>query len=87
MIRDDRELLADLARMNTDVVPLAMRIMDDTATFDEQRTFADRLIELATRLRDRAHRTGLVIDGDTASDNPNNGELTTVQAAGSLCPP
>ena len=26
MIREDRELLAELARLNTDVVPLAMRI-------------------------------------------------------------
>ncbi len=30
MIRDDRELLAELARLNTDVVPLAMRIMDES---------------------------------------------------------
>lgn len=70
MIRVDRELLADLARMNTDVVPLAMRIMDDDATFDEQQTFADRLIELATRLRDRANQTGLVIDSDTGCAYP-----------------
>jgi hypothetical protein len=70
VIRVDRELLADLARMNTDVVPLAMRIMDDDATFDEQQTFADRLIELATRLRDRANQTGLVIDSDTGCAYP-----------------
>ncbi|MGH3798978.1 MAG: hypothetical protein ACRDTD_02390 [Pseudonocardiaceae bacterium] len=70
MIRADRELLADLARMNSDVVPLAMRIMDDSATFDEQRTFADRLIELGIRLRDRAHQTGLVIDSDTVEQSP-----------------
>lgn len=36
MIRADRELLAELARVNTDVVPLTMQIMDDSATFDEQ---------------------------------------------------
>ena len=67
MIRADRELLADLARLNSDVVPLAMRIMDDSATFDEQQTFADRLIELGTRLRDRVHYTGMVIDSDHQS--------------------
>ncbi|MGH3839546.1 MAG: hypothetical protein ACRDSF_28170 [Pseudonocardiaceae bacterium] len=66
-IRADRELLADLARMNSDVVPLAMRIMDDSATLAEQRTFADRRIELGTRLHDRAHQTGLVIDSDHQS--------------------
>lgn len=70
MIREDRELLADLARMNSDVVPLAMRIIDDKATFDEQRTLVDRLIELGTRLRDRAHQTGLVIDSDTIEQSP-----------------
>jgi hypothetical protein len=67
MIRADRELLAELARLNSDVVPLAMKIMDDSATFDEQRTFADRLIELGTRLHDRAHQIGLVIDSDHQS--------------------
>lgn len=61
MIRADRELLADLARMNTDVVPLAMRIMDRSATTEEQQTFADRLIDLGTRLGRRA-RTGMIVD-------------------------
>jgi hypothetical protein len=50
MIRADRELLVDLARLNFDVVPLAMRIMDDSAAREEQQMFADRLIDLGTRL-------------------------------------
>ena len=66
MTHADRELPADLARMSSDVVPLAMRIMDDSATFDEQQTFADRLIELGARINHRAHQTGLVIDYDAA---------------------
>ncbi|MGH3794684.1 MAG: hypothetical protein ACRDSP_07315 [Pseudonocardiaceae bacterium] len=61
MIRTDRELLADLARLNSDVVPLAMRIIDDTATTEEQQTFADRLTDLGTRMSRRAH-TAMVID-------------------------
>ena len=61
MIRSDRELLADLARMNTDVAALAMRIMDRTASTEEQQTFADRLLDLGTRLGRRA-RTTMVID-------------------------
>jgi hypothetical protein len=69
MIRADRELLADLARMNSDVVPLAMRIMDDSATREEQHTFAERLIELGTRLSHRARHTGIVIDGGTGTDD------------------
>ncbi|MGH3475979.1 MAG: hypothetical protein ACRDRY_11690 [Pseudonocardiaceae bacterium] len=67
MIRADRELLADLARLNSDVVPLAMQIMDDSATREEQQTFADRLIELGTRLNHRAHHAGIVIDSETAT--------------------
>lgn len=36
MIREDRLLLADLGQLNTDVAPLALRIMDGTATAAEQ---------------------------------------------------
>ena len=67
MIRADRELLAELARMNSDVAPLAMRIMDDSATRDEQQALAERLIELGTRLSHRARLTRIVIDGDTGT--------------------
>lgn len=35
MIRPDCGLLANLARLNSDVVPLAMQIMDDSATREE----------------------------------------------------
>jgi hypothetical protein len=69
MIRADRELLADLARMNSDVVPLAMQIIDDSATREEQQTFAERLIELGTRLSHRARHTAIVIAGDTDTSN------------------
>jgi hypothetical protein len=49
MIREDRLLLADLARLNTDVVPLAMRIMDQSATAEEHYAFAERLAAMARR--------------------------------------
>ncbi len=32
MTREDRELLAELGRLNSDVVPLAMKIMDESVT-------------------------------------------------------
>ncbi|MGH3885373.1 MAG: hypothetical protein ACRDSZ_02195 [Pseudonocardiaceae bacterium] len=67
MIRADRELLADLARLNSDVVPLAMQIMDDSAAREGQQMFAYRLIELGIRLNHRTH-PGIVIDGDTGTD-------------------
>jgi hypothetical protein len=35
VIREDRLLLVEPGRFNTDVVPLAMRIMDESATSEE----------------------------------------------------
>ncbi|MGH3922415.1 MAG: hypothetical protein ACRDTT_06025 [Pseudonocardiaceae bacterium] len=66
MIREDRLLLAELGRLNTDVVPLAMCIMDDSATTEEHYAFAERLAAMARRLQDRAAHVGLVIDGEVA---------------------
>lgn len=68
MIREDRLLLAELARLNTDVVPLAMRIMDDSATASEHYAFAERLTAMAGRLQVRAVRMSVVIDGEVAID-------------------
>ena len=65
MIRTDRELLAELARLNSDVVPLAMRIMGDNATPAEQHTFAQRLIAMGRRLQERASVT--VIEGNVVT--------------------
>lgn len=63
MIRADRELLAELARVNTDVVPLAMSVMDGSATAAAQHEMAGRLIDVGQRLRERATRTAHVIEG------------------------
>ena len=51
MIREDRELLAELARLNTDLASLGMRIIDDSASGIEQRRYAERLIAAGERLR------------------------------------
>lgn len=66
MIREDRLLLAELARLNTDVVPLAMRIMNHSATAEEQHVFAERLAAMSRQLQTRAAHMGLVIDGEIA---------------------
>ncbi len=66
MIREDRELLADLGRLNSDVVPLAMRLMNESmsVTAEEQYVFAERLMAMGRRLQARARRMGDgVIDG------------------------
>ena len=65
MIREDRELLAELARLNTALAPLALRIIDGSATSDEQQDYARRLIAAGKRLQQRASTTGgLIVEGE-----------------------
>ncbi len=54
MIREDRELLTELARVNRDMAPLAMRIMEGSAGVAEQRHYGQRLIAAGQRLCHRA---------------------------------
>ncbi|MDQ3152133.1 MAG: hypothetical protein M3R63_10585 [Actinomycetota bacterium] len=74
MIHEDRELLAELARVNSAAAPLAMRIMAETATIEEQHGFAARLIQLAARFTRRAEQHSVaVVPGEvvTAVDLPD----------------
>ncbi|MGH3870566.1 MAG: hypothetical protein ACRDSR_03460 [Pseudonocardiaceae bacterium] len=71
MIREDRELLADLARLNTAMVPFAMRIIEDTATAAEQHKYALWLIAAGERLQRRADGVrGAVVDGEVLIAGP-----------------
>ncbi len=82
MNREDRELLAELRRLNSDVVPLAMKIMDESVmvTAQEQYAFARRLMAMGRRLEERGQRTasgviadvveGVVVEG--AGDGPSS---------------
>ncbi len=65
MIREDRELLAELARLNTAMASLALRMMDGSASAGEQHDYACRLIAAGERMRKRADgATCIVIDGE-----------------------
>ncbi len=66
MIREDRELLAELGRLNSDVVPFAMKMMDEsvTVTAEEQYAFAERLMAMGRRLQSRASGVGSVAEGE-----------------------
>jgi hypothetical protein len=65
VIREDRELLAELARLNSDMAPFAMRVIDGGASIAEQVHYAQRLIAAGKRLQRRANETtGTVIDGE-----------------------
>ncbi len=79
VLSGERLLLADLARLNTEVVPLAMRIMDDSATAEEHYVFADRLAAMARRLHARAAHVRLVVNGEVvvATDQDVNGSADT----------
>lgn len=69
MIREDRELLAELARLNTDIPSLALRIMEGSASAAEQAHYAQRLIAVGKRLQHRADDTpGAVIEGEVLDD-------------------
>ncbi|HEY2766400.1 MAG TPA: hypothetical protein VGJ13_20670 [Pseudonocardiaceae bacterium] len=80
MIREDRELLAELARLNGDMAPLAMRIMEGSASAAEQQHYAQRLIAVGRRLQHRAEQAGLVvIDGEAAAVEPTALPAHTVE--------
>lgn len=80
MIREDRELLAELARLNRTMVPLAMSIMEGTATADEQHTYARRLIAAGQRLQQRADAvTGAVVDGEVLATGPPTRPAHTIK--------
>lgn len=70
MIREDRELLAELASLNTAMAPLALRIMDGSASAAEQARYAQRLIAAGQRLQRRAEGMSGVIDGENVANGP-----------------
>lgn len=71
MIREDRELLAELARLNSDMASLGLRIMEGAASSAEQAHYAQRLITAGERLRRRADGvSGAVIEGEVLANGP-----------------
>ncbi|MGH3843797.1 MAG: hypothetical protein ACRDS0_20475 [Pseudonocardiaceae bacterium] len=72
MIREDRELLTELARLNRAMAALAMRIMEGSANAAEQQDYAQRLIAAGERLRRRAvtDAGAVVIDGEVLANSP-----------------
>lgn len=69
MIREDRELLAELARLNCDMASFALRVMDGSSSTTEQQHYAQRLITVGERLQRRADgMAGAVVDGEIVAD-------------------
>ena len=59
MSPEDRELLAELARLNSDLVSLAMGVMEERLSSDEQHAVACRLVDLAEAIEARVQSVPL----------------------------
>ncbi|MGH4019661.1 MAG: hypothetical protein ACRDT0_10595 [Pseudonocardiaceae bacterium] len=71
VIREDRELLAELAQLNGDMTSLGLRIMEGSASAREQQDYAERLIAAGERLKRRAGAIGgTVIEGEVCAEEP-----------------
>jgi hypothetical protein len=71
MIREDRELLTELARLNRELAPLAMRMMDGSASPSEQQDYGRRLVAAGMWLQRRANETDkVIIDGEVLGSEP-----------------
>ena len=66
MNEDDRELLMLLGSVGIRVGEIVTGLFEDSLSCDEQIAFGHRLVDLAERFRQRALRTPIVIDGDSA---------------------
>ncbi|MGH3786674.1 MAG: hypothetical protein ACRDRG_09015 [Pseudonocardiaceae bacterium] len=68
MIREDRELFAEMARLNSAMASLAMRMMDGSASDAEQQNYGQRMVAVGERLQKRAKETAIdVIEGEVLS--------------------
>ena len=82
MIREDRELLAELARLNTDMPSLALRIMEGSASAQEQVHYAERLIAAGERLKQRAAAMGqTLVEGMAVDGTVIEGDVVEGQVA------
>lgn len=71
MRREEREFLAELARINGDIPALALRIMEGSASTAEQQHYGERLIAAGRQLKRRAEAMNrTVIEGEVLVEEP-----------------
>lgn len=69
MSREDRELLAELASLNKELVTFACGVMDAQVSPTEQHALAHRLVDLAEAIQARAQREDAgVVEGEFVDD-------------------
>jgi hypothetical protein len=65
VLQEDRELLAELARINTDIPALGLRMMEGSASAAEQVHYGERLMSAGQRIKRRAESTdAMTIEGE-----------------------
>lgn len=69
MIREDRDLLAELVQLNTAMPPLSMRVVDGSASVAEHQDYVQRLISAGERLQRRADGTAQVVEGEVSGQH------------------
>jgi hypothetical protein len=80
VIREEQELLTELARLNTAMAPLAMCILDGPASVAEEHNDACRLIAAGERLKRRATAMGAaIVEGEVLGDGSIVLSAPTVQ--------
>ncbi|MGH3907120.1 MAG: hypothetical protein ACRDTE_23535, partial [Pseudonocardiaceae bacterium] len=67
---DDRELLNELKRLGQALAPFALGVLENRVSRKEQLAIATRLVNLAERIRDRAVKTPITIEGQVVLDVP-----------------
>lgn len=64
MTDEDRQLLCELRRMTQACGAFCAGVIENDLSRDDQLALGIRLVNMAERIRDRALRTSVVIEGD-----------------------
>ncbi|MCA1704724.1 MAG: hypothetical protein LC808_16255 [Actinobacteria bacterium] len=67
---DDRKLLNELQLLGQAIGPFALAVIEDRVSRDEQLTLGTLLVNIAERIRDRAVKTPITIEGMVVPDVP-----------------
>lgn len=67
---DDRELLHELKLLGQALGPFALGVLENRVSREEQLAFGTRLVNIAERVKDRAVKTPITIEGKAVPDVP-----------------
>lgn len=67
---EERELLHELKLLGQALGPFALGVLENRLSREEQLAFGTCLVNIAERIRDRAVKTPITIEGKTVPDVP-----------------